>query len=74
MWKHLLPIIKHLFSRNNYIGPIWIFIFDTDQAKLTVMVSLYNGDTLGEGLRGRGEGTGGVRRSDNCRGGRGEGT
>ncbi len=25
------PITKYLFSRNSYVGPIWIFIIDTDQ-------------------------------------------
>jgi hypothetical protein len=27
--QHLLPIIKYLFSRNSYVFPTWIFIFDT---------------------------------------------
>jgi hypothetical protein len=31
---HLLPLIKYLFSRNVYVCPVWIFIFDTDQAQI----------------------------------------
>ncbi len=34
MWKHLHPIIKYLFLRNNRVCPIWNFIFDTDQAQI----------------------------------------
>ncbi len=31
--KHLLPVFKYLFSGNSYVCPIWIFIFDTNQAQ-----------------------------------------
>ncbi len=35
MWKHLLHLIKYLFSKNSYLCcQIWIFIFDTDQAQI----------------------------------------
>ncbi len=30
LWKHSLPLIKYLFSRNSYVFPIWIFIFDVN--------------------------------------------
>jgi len=33
LWKQLLPIMKYLFLRNSYVSPMWIFIFDTDQAQ-----------------------------------------
>ncbi len=33
-WKHLLLKIKFLFSKNGYVCQIWIFIFDTEQAKV----------------------------------------
>jgi hypothetical protein len=33
-WTHLLLKIKFLFSRNNYVCPIWIFIFDTNQIQI----------------------------------------
>jgi hypothetical protein len=32
-WKHSLPVNKYLFLRNIYVCPLWIFIFDTDQAQ-----------------------------------------
>jgi hypothetical protein len=31
-FEHFLLKNKFLFSRNSYVGPIWIFIFDIDQA------------------------------------------
>ncbi len=31
--KHLLPIIKYIFTRNSYVCPIWIFLFNSDQAQ-----------------------------------------
>ncbi len=34
LWKHSLYILKYLFSRNSYVCPIWIFIFDTDQSQI----------------------------------------
>ncbi len=34
IWKNLFLIIKYLFPRNSYVYPIWIFIFDTDQAQI----------------------------------------
>ncbi len=34
LWKHSLPIIKHLFSRNRYECTLWIFLFYIDQAQI----------------------------------------
>ncbi len=34
LWKHSLPLIKYLFSRNSYVCPIWIFIFDTEEEQI----------------------------------------
>ncbi len=34
LWKHSLHILKYLFSRNNYVYPIWIFIFDIDHSQI----------------------------------------
>ncbi len=33
LWKHLLLVIKDLFSRNTYVCPIWIFLFVTYQSQ-----------------------------------------
>ncbi len=34
LWKHPLPKIKYLFSKNSYVYPIWVFIFDTGQDQI----------------------------------------
>ncbi len=34
MWKHSLPLFKYLFSRNSYVCPKRIFIFDTFQGQI----------------------------------------
>jgi hypothetical protein len=36
LWKHLLHIIKYLFSTKSYVcfGYLWIFIFDTEQSQI----------------------------------------
>ena len=39
--KPLTPIIKYLFSRNRYVFPIWIFIFDNVQAQINSVTALF---------------------------------
>ncbi len=35
MWKHFIPYNQiHVFEEQLYVHPIWIFIFDTDQARI----------------------------------------
>jgi hypothetical protein len=34
MWKHLLPTIKYLFSKNSYVCLIRVFIFYTDEVQI----------------------------------------
>jgi hypothetical protein len=38
--------IKHLSSRKIYVHPIWIFIFDADQAQINSAYHLTGGDTI----------------------------
>jgi hypothetical protein len=33
-YAKIFPIIKYLISRNSYVGPIWIFIFGSDQTQI----------------------------------------
>jgi hypothetical protein len=51
--KHLLAIIKYIFSRNSYVCPIWIFIYDTYLAYLysvgnVGIYTVYATDQLGK--------------------------
>ncbi len=34
-WKHLLPIIKYLLSRNSYVCPIWLLYLTLTRPELT---------------------------------------
>ncbi len=40
-WNLGLPIIKYLFSRNNYVGPTSIFIYPTDQTQINRVFASY---------------------------------
>ncbi len=41
-----LPIFKYLSSRNSYGCPIWIFIFDNDEAQIYSVTSLFSSSFL----------------------------
>jgi hypothetical protein len=59
LWELLLPIIKNLFSRNRYVNPIWIFVFDTVQAQI-ISVQEYMNRVWSLNLQQIGGGGGGI--------------